>query len=120
MALVFTSFVFDRTPAVYSPGEPITLTVSFTSDDVVPPSEIASAVTVALSDQASGTVSMTSDGSASFPGFSVASSSETVEPATVEASDNRATPGTWTVAQPPVFTGSAAPFAGTAVLTSVA
>lgn len=116
MALVFTSFNFDK--AVYNPGDTITLTVGYTSDDLVAASSVASAVTVALSDEA-GTAAQTSDGSASFPDFNVETTSETPQPTTVSAEDNRAVPGAWAV-QSNAFSGDTAPFAGVAVLTSVA
>jgi hypothetical protein len=114
MSLVFTSFAFDK-PS-YAPQDPITLTVSYTSDDLNPGTSVETAVTVTLSD-AAGTVSQTSDGSPAFPGFAVVTPSGTPEPTTVEAADTR--PGTWTLVSNS-FSGDAAPFAGTAVLTSVA
>lgn len=117
MSLAFTSFAFDK--AVYNPGDAITLTVVFTSDDVVPAASVASAVSVTLSDDASGSVTQTSDGSAAFPDFSVETVSDTAQPVNVSATDTRTPSGTWTV-QSNSFAGTAAPFTGTAVLTSVA
>jgi len=114
MSLAFTSFVFDK--PVYNPGDAVTLTVAYTSDDVEAAAAVASAVTVSLSDSASA-ASQTSDGSAAFPDLSVQGAGSTPLPTTVSASDPR--PGTWTLVSN-AFAGDAAPFAGTAVLTSVA
>lgn len=114
--LAFTSFTFDR--VVYAPGQAITLTVSYTSDDLDPGSSAETAVTAALSDAAS-TVSMTSDGSPAFPGFTVETPSGTPMATTVTVSDPR--PGTWILVSnsfDPAVT--VAPFPGMAVLTSVA
>lgn len=116
MALAFSSFVFDK--GLYNPGDTITLTVSFTSDEVVPASTVASAVSVTLSDSA-GSATKTSDGTAAFPDLSVEFASDTPQPVTAAATDTRSPSGSWT-AHSVTFTGSSAPFAGTAVLTSVA
>jgi hypothetical protein len=114
MSLAFTSFVFDKN--IYAPGEPVQLTVTYTSDDLNPGTSVVTAVSVALSN-AAGTVSQVSDGSASFPDLTVETPSGTPLATSVSATDPR--PGTWTLISN-VFSGSAAPFTGTAVLTSVA
>jgi len=114
MSLAFTSFVFDQTS--YVPGQPVNLTVTYTSDDLDPGTSVETAVTVALSD-AAGSVSQTSDGSASFPLFTTVTPSGTPMATTVEATDPR--PGTWILVSNS-FAGDAAPFTGTAVLSSVA
>jgi len=114
MSLAFSSFIFDK--AIYNPGDAITLTVNYTSDDLDPGTSVATAVTVALSDTA-GTVTQASDGSAAFPDLTVETPSGTPMATSVSASDPR--PGTWTLVSN-AFSGGAAPFAGQAVLTSVA
>ena len=48
MSLAISSWVFDK--AVYNPGDLITLTVSYTSTDVLPANALTHAVTVMLSD----------------------------------------------------------------------
>lgn len=116
MTLAFTSWSFDK--PVYTPGEPITLTVEFTSSDLVSSAAVASAVTVVLSD-AAGQATQASDASGNFPEFSTQASSDTPQPVTASATDSRTPSGTWT-AGPVTFTGAAAPFSGTAVLTSTA
>jgi hypothetical protein len=117
MSLAFTSFTFDQ--AQYSPGQTITLTAAYTSTDPAEASSVASAVTVVLSDAASGTVTQTSDGSPAFPDFTTSVSADSAQPTTVSATDSRSTPGVWTLVSNS-FTGTAAPFTGTAVLTSTA
>lgn len=112
MALSFTSWSFDS--ASYAPGSTITLTVSYSSTDEAAASDVANAVTVALSDASSGSVSQSSDSSGNFPEFTVSTPSGAAEPVEVSA-----TPGTWTVVSN-AFAGAASPFEGTAVLTSVA
>lgn len=112
--LAFTSFAFDQ--ATYTPGQAVTLTVSYTSDDLDPGTSVSTAVSVALSDTGN-TVSQSSDGSAAFPGFTTVTASGAPLPVTVTVSDPR--PGTWTLVSNS-FSGDAAPFTGTAVLTSVA
>jgi hypothetical protein len=114
VALAITSWSFDQ--AVYNSGDTITLTIDYTSTDFTA-SDVSSAVTVSVTDSA-GTASQTSDGSASFPEFSTAGAA-TVDPTTVSVSDNRLTPGVWTEVSNTV-SGSAAPFTGVAVFTSVA
>jgi len=116
MSLAFTSFSFDKT--LYNPLDVITLTVEYVSSDTAAASSVASAVTVVLADS-TGTASQASDGSAVFPDFTTAIPATGAEPVTVSASDSRTPSGTWTVASNS-FTGSTAPFTGTAVLTSVA
>jgi hypothetical protein len=49
----------------------------------------------------------------------VATAADSAQPVAVSAVDNRTAPGTWTLVSNS-FTGASAPFAGTAVLTSVA
>jgi hypothetical protein len=114
MSLAFTSFVFDK-PS-YVTGDAVSLTVTYTSDDLDPGTSVDTAVTVAVTD-AVGTVSQTSDGSPAFPGFTTVTPSGTPMATTVSATDPR--PGTWTLVSNS-FAGSAAPFDGTAVLSSVA
>jgi hypothetical protein len=116
VALTFTSWSFDK--ASYNPGDAITLTVSFTSDDVETPAAVASAVTAILTDS-SGSATQSSDASGNFPEFSVQPAGTSPETTTASATDNRAVPGTW-AAGDVTFSGDAAPFAGTAVLTSTA
>lgn len=118
MSLAFTSFVFDS--AEYSPGATITLTVDYTSTDTASSASIANAVTVTLSDAASGSVAQASDGSASFPMFSTSVPATGAEPVSVSASDNRATPGTWALVSNTPGPETVAPFSGIAILTSTA
>lgn len=114
MSLAFSSFVFDK--AIYIPGDVITLAVNYTSDDLDPGTSVVTAVSVALSD-AVNTASQTSDGSASFPDLTVETPSGTPSAVSVSATDPR--PGTWVLVSN-AFSGDVAPFAGQAVLTSVA
>lgn len=114
MSLVFQSFVFGK--VTYAPGDPVSLTVNYASDDLDPGTSVVTAVTAMLSD-AAGTVSQTSDGSASFPNLVVETPSGNPMTTDLTATDTR--PGTWTLASNS-FSGSAAPFQGVAVLTSVA
>lgn len=115
MALAFTSWAFDA--ASYAPGAPVTLTVQYTSDDAADASEVATAVTVALSDGVSPDASQSSDESGNFPSFNTATPGNGPHPVTVSATDAR--PGEWTVVSN-VFADGGPPFLGTAVLTSVA
>jgi hypothetical protein len=117
MSLAFISFSFDQ-PS-YSPGQTINLTVVYTSTDLAAASSVASAVSVTLNDSASGSVAQASDGSAAFPMFATAIPADSAQPVTVSATDNRATPGAWAVVSNSLA-GDAAPFTGTAVLTSTA
>lgn len=110
MALTFTSLTFDQ--ASYAPGQAITLTVDYTSTDEAPASSVTNAVTVALADAASGSVTQSQD-------FTVSTPANEAEPVTVSATDDRSTPGTWTLVSS-ALTGTAPPFSGTAVLTSAA
>jgi hypothetical protein len=114
MALTITGWTFDQ--PVYNPGATITLTVNYSSTDETT-SNVSSSVLVTMTDSA-GSASQTSDGSVNFPDFATAGA-VTADPATVSVSDNRPTPGTWAQVSN-VLSGSAAPFAGVAVFTSVA
>ena len=116
MSLAFTSWSFDS-PS-YVSGQVVTLSVLYTSTDVVPDATLANAVTVSLSD-ASGSLSQSSDTSGSFPSFETETPSSTPQPTSVSASDSRSPSGTWTVVSNSIDS-SQTPFAGTAVLTSVA
>ena len=116
MSLSFTNWSFDQ--ASYVPGSTITLTVNYSSDDLVPDVDVVSAVTVAISD-AAGTASQSSDTSGNFPSFTVAPVSDTPQPTTVVASDTQTPPGVWTLVSN-TFSGSVAPFAGIAILSGVA
>jgi hypothetical protein len=99
---------FDQ--SVYNPGAVITLTVDYTTDDSTGGGNIVSEVTAVVSD---------SENSASSTGsFTVDSGPATPLPITVTASDNRPSPGTWTLTSNDV-TGSG-PWTGVAVLTSEA
>ena len=115
MSLTFTSWSFDA--ASYAPGAAITLTVSYQSTDEVTTAEVANAVTVALTSDASGTVSQSSDDSGNFPSFTTPGTPGGAAPVTVSASDARG--DVWTVFSNS-FADGGPPFAGTAVLTSVA
>ena len=116
MSLAISSWVFDK--AVYNPGDLITLTVSYTSTDVLPANALTHAVTVMLSD-ATGTATQASDASASFPDFTTETPSGVPEPVTVTVTDSRVPSGVWTLVSDS-FTGTVSPFTGTAVLTSTA
>jgi hypothetical protein len=115
MALTISGWAFDQ--PVYNPGATITLTIDYTSTDSSA-ANVSSAVTVTVSDAVSGAVTQASDGSVSFPDFATAGA-VTADPTTVSVSDNRPTPGTWTQVSN-TLSGTAAPFTGVAVLTSVA
>jgi hypothetical protein len=116
MSLAFTSWSFDA--ASYSSGQTITLTVEYTSTDVVPDATVANAVTLSLSDSAS-SISQSSDTSGNFPSFETEAVSNTAQPTTISATDSRSPSGTWTVVSNNIDS-TQTPFAGTAVLTSVA
>lgn len=116
MSLAFTSWSFDS--ASYVTGQTVTLTVLYTSTDVVQDATLANAVTVSLSD-ASSSLSQSSDTSGSFPSFETETVSNTPQPTTVSASDSRSPSGTWTVVSN-TLDASQTPFAGSAVLTTVA
>lgn len=117
MALTFTSFAFDS--ASYTPGAPVTLTVGYESTDLADASDITTAVTVTLSDAASGTVSQSSDSSGNFPGFVTETAADSAEPVTVAATDSRTPSGAWALVSN-TLSGSSAPFTGVAVLTGTA
>jgi len=117
MSLAFTSWSFDATS--YVPLAPITLTALFTSTDVADAADVASAVTVALADTASGTVTQTSDTSGNFPSFTVATPGAGSEPVAVSATDTQTPAGAWTLVSS-TTSDVAPPFAYTAVLTGVA
>ena len=112
--LAIQSLVFDK--AVYAPGDTVSLTVNYTSDDLDPGTSVVTAVSVAVSDAAN-TVTQASDGSAAFPDLTVETLSGTPMATSVSATDPR--PGTWTLVSN-AFSGTEAPFQGVAVLTSVA
>jgi hypothetical protein len=114
MALDITSWSFDQ--PVYNSGATITLTINYTSTDVSV-ADVTSVVTVTVTD-ADSNVSQTSDSSGNFPNLEVAGAS-TVEATTVGVSDNRSPVGVWTEVSN-VLSGTAAPFTGVAVFTSVA
>jgi hypothetical protein len=116
MSLSFSSWSFDQPSYVAGSGTPISLTVNYSSTDLGDGSDVLNAVTVALSD-AAGTASQTSDGSGSFPDLTTVTPGDTPQVTSVSATDNR--PGTWTLVSN-VFTGTVSPFAGVAVLSSVA
>ena len=115
MALAFTSFAFDQ--AEYSSGATITLVVDYTSTDTASAASIANAVTVTLSDAASGSVAQASDGSASFPMFNTAVPAG-AQPVTVSAADSRTPSGAWALVSNTL--SGTGPFTGVAVLTSTA
>lgn len=117
MSLVINSWSFDQ--PVYTTGSTITLTVDYTSTDTTStPTDTAFNVTVTVADSAD-SVTNTSDGSVAFPMFTTsAPGTETADPTTLTVTDNRATPGTWTLVSNTL--SDAAPFTGVAVLTSVA
>jgi hypothetical protein len=117
MALIINSWSFDQ-PS-YTTGQTITLTVNYTPDTTGGTVTTVSDVTVTVSD-ASNTATQASDPTnGGFPQFTVDSGTpETAEPTTVTVTDDRATPGTWTLVSNTL--SDAAPFTGVAVLTSVA
>jgi hypothetical protein len=115
MSLTITGWSFDQ--AVYNPGATITLTIDYTSTDSSA-ADVSSAVTVTVSDATSGAVTQASNGSVAFPDFTTAGA-ESADPTTVTVSDNRSPAGTWNQVSN-VLSGSAAPFSGVAVFTSVA
>ena len=117
MSLAFVSFAFDAPE--YNPGQAINLTVNYTSSDLASAASVASAVTVTLTDAASGAVTQASDTSGNFPDLTVTAPSAGAQPTSVSASDSRATPGTWTLVSNTI-SGDAAPFTGVAVLSSTA
>lgn len=114
MALAFTGWTFDQ-PS-YAPGATMTLTVTYTSTDVEAATDVARAVTVVVTDSA-GNATQTSDGSTTYPDFTVSTPGTAADPTTVTATDPR--PATWTLVSN-TFAGAAPEFTGTAVLTSVA
>jgi hypothetical protein len=114
MSLEITSWAFDQ--PVYNPGATITLTINYTSTDGTV-ADVASTVTVTVTD-ATGTATQSSDVSGDFPDFTVAGAA-TVEPTTVTVADNRSPAGAWTEVSN-VLSGTAVPFTGVAVFTSVA
>lgn len=116
MSLAFTSWSFDS--ASYVTGQTITLTVDYTSTDVVPDATVANAVALTLSD-AAGSISQSSDASGNFPSFETEAVSNTPQPTTVSATDSRSPAGSWAVVSN-TLDQTQTPFAGVAVLTSVA
>lgn len=114
MALDITSWSFDQ--PVYNSGAAITLTINYTSTDAAV-ADVSSAVTVTVTD-ADNNAAQTSDGSGNFPNLEVAGAA-TVEATTVTVSDDRSPAGVWTEVSN-VLSGTAAPFTGVAVFTSVA
>lgn len=115
MSLTITGWSFDQ--SVYNPGAVVTLTIDYTSTDSSA-ADVSSAVTVTVSDATSGAVTQASNGSVAFPDFTTAGAAS-ADPTTVTVSDNRPTPGTWTQVSN-TLSGTAAPFSGVAVFTSVA
>lgn len=116
MSLSITSFNFDKT--IYNPGDTITLTVGYSTDDVAAGTSVSTAVTANAFNTAD-TASQTSDGSASFPMFTVETLDGAPLAVSVNVTDPR--PGTWTQVSNSFDAGvTAAPFTGTAVLSSVA
>lgn len=107
-SLVITSLSFDK--PVYNPGDVITLTVQYTSADFTGGS-VTSEVAVTVADAMA-------SASGSAP-FAVSTGTEVPVPATVTVTDDRTPPGTWILVSD-VLAGTSSPFAGTAVLTSVA
>jgi len=107
VALAITSITFDK--PVYNPGDVITLTVDYTSTDLISVPEVTSTATVELTD-AAGSTSGTSD-------FLVQPAGTEPEPTTAVVTDNRG--GAWALVSN-AFTGTTAPFPGVAVLTSAA
>ena len=118
MALTINSWSFDQN--LYTTGQTVTLTVDYTSDTTGGTTDTVSDVTVTISDSTNTTTQASApDGAAPFPQFTVQSgSAESPLPTTVTVTDDRATPGTWTLVSNTQTT--AAPFTGVAVLTSVA
>ena len=118
MALTINSWSFDQ--AVYTSGQTITLTVNYTPDTTGGLVATVSDVTVTVTDaDNTATQASTSEAGTAFPQFTVDSGSpESAEPTTVTVTDDRATPGAWTLVSNTL--SAAAPFTGVAVLTSVA
>jgi hypothetical protein len=114
MSLSITSWSFDQ--PVYNPGATITLTINYTSSDGAV-ADVSSNITVTVTD-ASGTATQSSDVSGNFPDFTVADAA-TVEPTTVTVADTRSPAGAWTEVSN-VLSGTASPFTGVAIFTSVA
>jgi hypothetical protein len=106
-SLVINSMTFDQ--SVYNPGSTITLTVNYTSDDFT----AAAVSSTATATAADSDVSVNQSAA-----FSVANGPDTMLPVTVTVTDNRATPGTWTLVSDTV--SGSGPWTGVAVLTSVA
>jgi hypothetical protein len=108
MSLTINSWAFDQD--VYTTGQTITLTVDYTPDTT-------GGLVATVSDITATQASVPSP--SAFPQFTVDSGApEAAEPTTVTVTDDRATPGTWTLVSNTLT--DAAPFTGTAVLTSVA
>lgn len=118
MALTINSWSFDQ--PVYTSGQTITLTVNYTPDTTGGVVDTASDITVTVSDAANTVTQSSSAAEAgAFPQFTVESGApETAEPTTVTVTDDRATPGAWTLVSNTL--SDASPFTGVAVLTSVA
>lgn len=106
MALNISSATFDKT--VYNPGDVVTLTVGYTTDD---------SSTVDSTFNAAVTVSNSADTASVTAPFEVSGAVQML-PVTVSVSDDRSPAGAWSVVSNTV-TG-AGPWDGVAVLTSVA
>jgi hypothetical protein len=117
MALTINSWTFDQT--VYTSGQTITLTVNYTPDTTGGVVATTNDITVTITDAANTVSQESAANQGSFPQFTVDSGSpEAPEPTTVTVSDDRTTPGTWTLVSNTL--SAVAPFTGVAVLTSVA
>jgi hypothetical protein len=117
MALTINSWSFDQT--VYTSGQTITLTVNYTPDTTGGVIATTNDITVTITDAANSVTQTSSASEGGFPQFTVDSGSpEAPEPTTVTVTDDRTTPGTWTLVSNTL--SAAAPFTGVAVLTSVA
>jgi len=99
---------FDK--AVYNPGDVITLTVDYGTDDSAGGGNIVSEVTAVVSDSENSASSTSS--------FTVDSGPATPLPTSVSASDNRPSPGTWALGSNDI--SGSGPWTGVAVLTSMA
>ncbi len=120
MSLSIASFSFDQ--AAYTTGETITLTVNYTTTDAVGGStSTAYSATATVADSTNTASAVSTTGNTDFPFFTVTTGSGTpsADTTTVSATDNRTPAGTWSVVSNTV-TGSASPWTGVAVLTSVA
>jgi hypothetical protein len=117
MSLTINSWAFDQD--VYTTGQTITLTVDYTPDTTGGLVATVSDITVTVTDADNTATQASVPSPSAFPQFTVDSGApEAAEPTTVTVTDDRATPGTWTLVSNTLT--DAAPFTGTAVLTSVA